>query len=266
MKALVTLFLFPALHLLAQDVSFQTVRTMVPDGTKVREKRVELVFANRERLLVRSDGKALVTIPFSRIEKIDYEYAKRHRTGEGAAVMVLSLGAGAVVMLTKTTSHWMGIEFEDEGRQKQLLLRLDKGDYRSVIAAAEAQTGKKVEMLVSSRGPEAVAKGSHNVAEVVSYPVDRVEAALRQAMERYTCRITKAEPGSLECSRPVDGEVYKGERLLAKFNAEGEGTRVVIETHKGFTGRVVKKNWSTPVFEEMVRALKEGRQASARRS
>ena len=266
MKAIVIAFLLPALHLLAQGVSFQTVRTMVPDGKKVREKRVELVFANHEQLLVKSEDRALVTIPFSKIDKIDYEFAKRHRTGEGAAVMALSLGAGAIVMLTKTTSHWMGVEFQEDGRRKQLLLRLDKSDYRSVIAAAESQTGKKVEMLASTKGPEAVTKGSHNVAEVVSYPVDRVEAALRQAMERYTCRVTKTEPGSIECSRPVDGEVYKGEHLLAKFNAEGEGTRVLIETHKGFTGRAVKKNWSAPVFQEMMRALKEDQQASARRS
>jgi hypothetical protein len=134
------------------------------------------------------------------------------------------------------------------------MLRLDKSGYRAVISAAEARTGKKVEMLTQGGGPERVTTGSANVDRVVAYPVEKVAAA-RKAMEANSCTIGKQEPGVLECSRPVGGEVYKGEKVVVTFTAEGTGTRVRVETRKGVMGRAVKKNWSKPVFDEMMRLL-----------
>ncbi len=147
MKTTALALFVAVLGLNAQDPTFKDVHTMVPAGKKAQEKQVKLTFANRQDIVVSLADKPLVTIPFSSIQKVNYEYAKRHRVSEGAAIMALSLGTGAIIMLTKSTNHWMGIEYEEGGQLKQLLLRLDKSDYRAVIAAAEEQTGKKVEML-----------------------------------------------------------------------------------------------------------------------
>lgn len=244
-----------ALSAYSDDVTFSKIRMMVPEGKHARERQVDLVFSENRNLLVRRGSSELTIVPFDSIDKIDYEYAKRHRVSEGALVMVASLGVGAVVMLTKSTSHWLSVDFHEGGQRKQLVLRLDKGDYRSVIAAAQQKTQKKVNVLSAAQGSANLTRHSRDIDRVVSHSSDKVEKAIRGAMEARTCRISKQTPGFFECERPVDGERYMGEKVVATFVAEGEGTRVKVETHKGFAGRAVKKNWSTPIFEEMMRLL-----------
>ena len=113
-------------------------------------------------------------------------------------------------MVTKTTSHWMGVEFQEAARPKRLLLRLDKKDYQSVIAAAEARTGKPVVRGFQSSGPENVTKGSRDLEEVVDYPLKTVQDALRTAMETQTWRLSKEDIGYLECARPRGAAVLQG--------------------------------------------------------
>lgn len=58
--------------------------------------------------------------------------------------MVASLGAGAIVMLTKSKSHWLTFEYHEENAAKTLVLRMDKSDYKKILKVASAQTGKQV--------------------------------------------------------------------------------------------------------------------------
>jgi hypothetical protein len=46
------------------------------------------------------------------------------------------------------------------------------------------------------------------------------------------------------------------EKVTVQLSPESGGTRVKIETGKGFVGRMGKKNWSTPIFKEALKALK----------
>ena len=78
------------LMLPAADTTFSNVRMMVPEGKKMRERQVDLVFSDLQSLVVRRKGASLAMIPFSSIQKLDYEYAKRRRVGEGASMMALS--------------------------------------------------------------------------------------------------------------------------------------------------------------------------------
>jgi len=257
MRRLFVLVLAFVWTLPADEVTFPKVRMLVPEGKKGRlvERQVDLVFAEGGGVRVLRKTEVLKSVPAAHIDKISYDFAKRHRVAEGAIVMVASLGVGAVTMLTKTTSHWLAVEYHEENETKLLLLRLDKSDYRAVISAAEARTGKKVEMPTQKGGPERVTKGSTNVDRVIAYPPEKVEAAARKAMEANSCTIGKQDPGVLECSRPVGSEIYKGEKVVVTFTAEGTGTHVKVETRKGVMGRAVKKNWSKPVFDEMMRLL-----------
>ena len=96
---------------------------------------------------IRVSDRDLVTIPYDSLDKFSYEYTKKHRVTEGAIVMIASLGAGAIVMLTKSKSHWLYIDYHDQNVPKTLVLRLDKSDYKKVLEAATTHTGKQVEML-----------------------------------------------------------------------------------------------------------------------
>jgi hypothetical protein len=48
------------------------------------------------------------------MDEVSYEYTKKQRITAGALVMVASLGAGAVVMMTKSKSHWHYIDYHEQ--------------------------------------------------------------------------------------------------------------------------------------------------------
>jgi hypothetical protein len=102
-------------------------------------------------------------------------------------------------------------------------------------------------------------KGSKDVDQTVAYPMDKVLDAAKQAIATYGCGVKKEKPDYLECTRDRHVGVFVGsggEKVKVKLSAKGSETRVQISTGKGFVGRVGKKNWSTPIFDEMMRILK----------
>jgi len=61
--------------------------------------------------------------------------------------MVASLGAGAIVMLTKSKSHWLYIDFHEQNTAKSMVLRMDKNEYKKIFDAIKTHTGKDVEFV-----------------------------------------------------------------------------------------------------------------------
>jgi hypothetical protein len=137
-------FVALAASLSAEELAFNTVHMAIPNGKKEIERPVDLAFSDSREVLVRQKGEVLATIPYDEITGVEYDFAKHHRIRTGAVVMVASLGAGAVVMLTSSTKHWLEFQYRHEGQDRAVLLRLDKKDYRAVIKAVEARTGKVV--------------------------------------------------------------------------------------------------------------------------
>lgn len=102
-------------------------------------------------------------------------------------------------------------------------------------------------------------KGSKDVDQTVAYPMDKVLDAAKQALATYGCSIKKEKPDYLECTRDRHIGVFVGsggEKVKVKLSAKGSETRVQVQTGKGFVGRLGKKNWSTPIFDEMMKILK----------
>jgi hypothetical protein len=104
-------------------------------------------------------------------------------------------------------------------------------------------------------------KESKDVDQTVAYPIARVLDAARQAMATYGCdsKKDKEKADYLECTRDRHVGVMVGsggEKVTVKLSEKGNETRVEIKTGKGFVGRLGKKNWSTPIFTEMMKTLK----------
>jgi len=102
-------------------------------------------------------------------------------------------------------------------------------------------------------------KGSKDVDQTIAYPMDKVLDAAKQALATYGCSIKKEKPEYLECTKDRHIGVFVGsggEKVKVKLSAKGSETRVQINTGKGFVGRLGKKNWSTPIFDEMMKILK----------
>ena len=121
---------------------------------KGKQADATLIFSDdAKNVQIRVSDRDLVTIPYENLDKFSYEFTKKHRITKGAIVMVASLGAGAMVMLTKSKSHWLYIDYREQNTSKSIVLRLDKSDYMKILEAVKAHTGKEVLMLGDSAKP-----------------------------------------------------------------------------------------------------------------
>ena len=121
-----------------------------------------------------------------------------------------------------------------------------------------AQTTQPVSQTPKTDDPS---QGSKDIDQVVAYPMAQVLDAAKLALATYGCdsKKDKEKPDYLECTRSRHVGVFVGsggEKVTVKLSAKGSETRVQIKTGKGFVGRLGKKNWSTPIFEEMMKTLK----------
>lgn len=103
---------------------------------------------------------------------------------------------------------------------------------------------------------------SDTVDVVVPFAVDKVLAALTPAMESVDCHVTKATTNRIECKRPRNVSWTKaytsgGESVTAVLAADGNHTHIHISTGKGFYGRLIKLDWSVPVYEAMMKTLQQ---------
>ena len=120
-----------------------------------KQADARLTFSDESKnLSVRVADHELVTVPYDQLDKFSYEYTQKHRITAGAITMVASLGAGAIVMLTKSKSHWLYIDYHEQNIPKSVVLRMDKGDYRKIFEAVKTQTGKEVELLGDAKDKE----------------------------------------------------------------------------------------------------------------
>jgi hypothetical protein len=89
------------------------------------------------------DKTDLVIIPASTITEISYGQEVHRRVGTAVAVGVFTLGVGALVALSKSKKHYVGLIWADGDKKGGLAMQCDKNDYRGILAALEGVTGKK---------------------------------------------------------------------------------------------------------------------------
>jgi hypothetical protein len=129
----------------AEETAFRGVKLADAKG---KQSDASLIFSdNNKDVVVRVADRDFITVPYDQLDKFSYEYTKKHRVTQGAIVMVASLGAGAIVMLTKSKSHWLYIDFHEQNAPKTVVLRMDKKEYKSIFDAVKTHTGKEVEFL-----------------------------------------------------------------------------------------------------------------------
>jgi len=132
------------------DVAFRDVKLADARG---KQTDASLIFSESNKaMVVRVADRDVATIPYDKIDKLSYEYSKKQRITQGAIVMVASLGAGAVVMLTKSKSHWLYVDYHQESGASTVVLRMDKKNYKTILDTAQARTGKQVEYLGNVKG------------------------------------------------------------------------------------------------------------------
>ena len=90
------------------------------------------------------DGKTPVTtlVP-STIQEISYGQDVHRRIGAAIGLAVVSLGVGALMALTKSKKHYVGLTWAAGDAKGSFAMQCDKNDYRGVLAGLEGVTGKK---------------------------------------------------------------------------------------------------------------------------
>jgi hypothetical protein len=97
--------------------------------------------SNQIRLTKKND--VLATIPASAITEISYGQDVHRRVGAAIGLAVVSLGIGALMLLSKSKKHYVGITWVDGDKKGGFVMQCDKSDYRGVLLGLEGVTGKK---------------------------------------------------------------------------------------------------------------------------
>jgi hypothetical protein len=112
----------------------------VPD-TKAGTGMKLFIDANQVRLV--KDNANVVTIPASSVTEISYGQDVHRRVGAAIGLAVVSFGIGALMALTKSKKHYVGLTWADGDKKGGFAMQCDKNDYRGVLAGLEGITGKK---------------------------------------------------------------------------------------------------------------------------
>ena len=88
-------------------------------------------------------GKDIVVIPASAVTEISYGQDVHRRVGSAIAVATVSLGVGALLALSKSKKHFVGLTWASGDQKGGFAMQCDKSDYRGILAGLEGVTGKK---------------------------------------------------------------------------------------------------------------------------
>lgn len=84
-------------------------------------------------------GNLKIEIPYRKVNTLEYGQNVSRRYVE--AVLL-----SPVFLLAKSRRHYVTLGYVDvEGRQQALVIRIEKGDIRTVLTGLEARTGRRVE-------------------------------------------------------------------------------------------------------------------------
>jgi CxxC motif-containing protein (DUF1111 family) len=130
------------LTLLASDNSYKVIY----DGGSITDTKAGTgmkLFIDSNQVRLVKDKTEVITIPASAITEISYGQDVHRRVGAAIGLAVISLGIGALMALTKSKKHFVGLTWADGDKKGGFAMQCDKNDYRGVLAGLEGVTGKK---------------------------------------------------------------------------------------------------------------------------
>src|ERR1700730_4013326 len=109
--------------------------------TKAGTSMTLIIDSNQVRLV--RDKAEVITIPASSVTEISYGQDVHRRVGAAIGLAVISFGIGALMALTKSKKHFVGLTWVDGDKKGGFAMQCDKNEYRGVLAGLEGVTGKK---------------------------------------------------------------------------------------------------------------------------
>jgi len=101
------------------------------------------LFIEGSQIRLVKDKNEVVTIPASAVTEISYGQDVHRRVGAAIGLAVVSFGIGALMALTKSKKHYVGLTWADGDKKGGFAMQCDKKDYRGILAGLEGITGKR---------------------------------------------------------------------------------------------------------------------------
>jgi hypothetical protein len=101
------------------------------------------LFMDSGRIRLLKGTREVAQVPASAVTEISYGQDVHRRVGAAIGLAVVSFGIGALMALTKSKKHFIGLTWDDAGKKGGVALQADKKKYRGVLAGLEGVTGKK---------------------------------------------------------------------------------------------------------------------------
>ena len=134
-------FLFP-MSVFAGDNSYK----IAYDGGSLQNAKAGTdmrLYIEGTNIRITKDKTDVAIIPATAVTEISYGQDVHRRVGAAIGVAVVSLGVGALLALTKSKKHFIGITWDDAGKKGGFAFQADKKDYRGLLEGLEGVTGKK---------------------------------------------------------------------------------------------------------------------------
>lgn len=142
--AIALCLVFPAVSLAAEPSN--TYKVAYDGGSLLGAKAGDSAKLVIEPKMIRILGKKdmeLVAIPADAVTEISYGQDVHRRVGAAIGLAVISFGIGALMALSKSKKHYVGLTWADGDKKGGFAMQCDKNEYRGILAALEGITGKK---------------------------------------------------------------------------------------------------------------------------
>jgi hypothetical protein len=144
MKSVVAILLCIALPIavIASDGGYKVTY----DGGSVQDVKAGTgvkMYIEGDHIRLSKNGQDVLNIPASSVTEISYGQDVHRRVGAAVGLAFVSLGVGALMALSKSKKHYVGLTWADGDKKGGLAVQCDKNDYRGVLAGLEGVTGKK---------------------------------------------------------------------------------------------------------------------------
>ena len=116
------------------------------DGGSISEAKAGTsakLFIEANQIRLAKGETELANVPASAITEISYGEDVHRRVGAAIGLAVVSFGVGALMALSKSKKHYVGITWVDGDKKGGFVMQCDKSDYRGVLLGLEGVTGKK---------------------------------------------------------------------------------------------------------------------------
>lgn len=105
---------------------------------------LQLAIASGNVRFLDEKNKEVANIPANTITEVSYGRDVHRRVGTAIGLALITpFGIGALAAFSKSKKHYVGLIWNEGTKKGGLAMQCDKKDYRGVLAALEAVSGKK---------------------------------------------------------------------------------------------------------------------------